>query len=60
MDILIGSVVCLFLLMLVVGAVSGRVRVQGCCSIADPRLDLRMRGAFEDPAEESTGLHTDR
>lgn len=60
MDILIGSVVCVFLLLLIVGAVTGRVRFKGCCSIADPRLDLRMRGAFEDPAEESTGLTADR
>jgi hypothetical protein len=38
-----------FTAFLVVGAVTGRVRVTNCCSIADPRHDARMRSAFEEP-----------
>jgi hypothetical protein len=35
-----------FLVFLVVGAVTGHVKLTSCCSIADPRCDLRMREAF--------------
>lgn len=45
---LIGGVVIVFLVLLVLGAITGRVRSRKCCSVADPRQDLRMRGAFED------------
>lgn len=27
------------------GALTGRVRAQGCCAVADPARDLRMRDA---------------
>ncbi|MGZ5385265.1 MAG: hypothetical protein ACXWH0_14960 [Acidimicrobiia bacterium] len=43
---LIAAVVLASLLALVVGAVTGRVRVQSCCTAADPAKDLRMRDAF--------------
>lgn len=36
-----------FVSLLVVGSLTGRVRVKPCCA-ADPRHDLRMRAAFED------------
>jgi hypothetical protein len=50
LEYVIGAVVIAFLVLLVVGAITGRVRSRSCCSIADPRQDLRMRGAFEDEA----------
>jgi hypothetical protein len=37
-----------FVAFLVVGALTGRVTMQSCCSVADPRRDLRMRAAFDD------------
>lgn len=37
-----------FVGLLVVGAITGRVQVTSCCSIADPIHDARMRAAFED------------
>jgi hypothetical protein len=42
---LLGSLLVLFLLALLVGAVTGRVKTTGCCA-ANPRRDLRMRDAF--------------
>jgi hypothetical protein len=47
---LIGGLVIAFLVVLVVGAVTGRIKSRSCCSVADPRQDLRMRGAFEGEA----------
>ncbi len=46
-EYLIGGLVIAFLVVLVLGAVTGRVKSRSCCSIADPRQDLRMRAAFE-------------
>jgi hypothetical protein len=48
LEYVIGGVVIAFLVVLVVGAVTGRVKSRSCCSIPDPRQDLRMRAAFED------------
>ena len=45
---LLGSVVALFVVMLVVGAMTGPVDLRSCCTVADPRRDARMRAAFED------------
>ena len=46
---LLGSIVVLFLVLLVYGGLTGRVRAQrGCCCSADPDKDLRMRGDEED------------
>lgn len=43
---LIGALVIAFLVFLVVGALTGRVRAQSCCSLtSDPATDLRMRGS---------------
>lgn len=50
MEWVIASPVVLFIVFLVVGAVTGRVRMKSCCAKADGRSDLRMRGAFEDTA----------
>ena len=46
MQFLIAAVVVAPVVVLVVGAVRGRVRVQPCCS--DPAHDGRMAAAFED------------
>lgn len=50
----LGSLAALFLVLAVVGALTGRVGVRSCCAVADPRRDARMRAAFEDdsPAPE--------
>ncbi len=45
---LLAGIVTLFLVALLVGGVTGRVRVRSCCTPADASRDLRMRGAFED------------
>ena len=45
-----AGLVVAVLALLVVGAVTGRVRTRSCCAPADPSRDLRMRGAFEDEA----------
>lgn len=47
-EYLIGGVVIAFLVALIVGGLTGRVRVRGCCSIADPSQDLRMRESKEE------------
>ena len=43
-----AGLVIAFLALLVLGAVTGRVRARSCCTPAEARRDLRMRGAFED------------
>lgn len=41
--------VVVFVVFLVVGSITGKVKMTSCCGIADPRCDARMREAF--PAE---------
>lgn len=55
MAIVLGSLVAAFAALLLIGALTGRVKVKSCCAVADPRKDLRMRAAFsaDDPAETS-------
>lgn len=48
MVVALGVAVALFTAVLLVGAVTGRVKVRSCCAVADPRRDLRMRAAFTD------------
>ena len=43
----LAALVALAVLLLVIGAVRGRVDVRPCCA-ADPRDDLRMRGAVDE------------
>jgi hypothetical protein len=45
MTYVIGGLVLAATLALAVGALTGRVRARSCCAVADPRRDLRMRGA---------------
>jgi hypothetical protein len=37
--------------MLLVGALLGRVQARTACAVADPRRDLRMRSAFDEGNE---------
>ena len=48
MQFVFGVPVLLFLVALVYGGLTGRVRLTSCCAVADPSRDLRMRAAFED------------
>jgi hypothetical protein len=43
MGYVIAGIALAFGAMLVVGAISGRVKAKNCCSIADPMQDLRMQ-----------------
>ena len=40
---LLGGAAAAFLVLLVVGGITGRVRTTDCCSIADPTRDARMQ-----------------
>lgn len=46
----IGGLAGLVLVVLLVGGLTGRVKLRSCCTVADPSNDLRMRAAFEDAA----------
>ena len=39
---LLGGIIVVFMVMLAVGALTGRVKARSCCSIADPNQDRRM------------------
>lgn len=39
---MLGSVVVLYAITLLIGVVSGRVKLKSCCTISDPERDLRM------------------
>lgn len=41
----LGAVLAVLTVVLLVGALTGRVRSRGCCAV-DPRQDLRMRAAW--------------
>lgn len=47
MAYVLGIVAGAFLVVLVLAAVTGRLRLGSCCAVADPSKDLRMRAAFE-------------
>ncbi len=48
-----GVPALIFLVVVVVGGLTGRIRLTSCCTVADPRRDLRMRAAYEDSDLES-------
>jgi hypothetical protein len=54
MQYVFGVPVLLFLVALVYGGLTGRVRMTSCCAVADPARDLRMRAAFEDDDDQSS------
>jgi hypothetical protein len=39
----IGGIVVLYMLIMLVGMVTGRVKVKSCCVVSDPSKDARMR-----------------
>jgi hypothetical protein len=43
-----------FVVLLVVGSITGNLKMKSCCRIADPRCDLLMRDAFPDGAYPSS------
>lgn len=47
MAYVLGIVAGVFLVVLVLAAVTGRLRLGSCCAVADPSKDLWMRAAFE-------------
>ena len=42
---LLGGAVVLFLVTLVFGAITHRVKLRSCCAVADPSRDLRMQAS---------------
>lgn len=52
MEIVLGILAVGFVVLLAFGAVTGRVRMNSCCAVADPRRDLRMRDAFADESSD--------
>ena len=40
---------------LVLATLTRRTQLRSCCSVADPRQDLRMRPAFEDEGDDTPG-----
>lgn len=60
MGYVIGAVVLAFGALLALGAITGRVRAQNCCSVADPMNDARMRPyLLADEAELRRAAATD-
>jgi hypothetical protein len=53
MVVVLGVIVTVFAALLVLGAVTGRVKLTSCCSVADPRRDLWMRDAYIDRTDVS-------
>lgn len=49
----LGIVAVAFVVLLAVGVLSRRVRLNSCCSMADPRHDARMRDAFLEERDET-------
>ena len=52
MPYVIAALAVGFLAFVVIGTLSGRIRMSACCAVADPSRDLRMRGAHDDPPAE--------
>ena len=54
----IGFLVLGFLVLLVVGGLTGRVKATSCCSVstADPRRDRRMAAAFDRPTDDCDAM----
>ena len=49
MEWIVGILVALFLLALIYGGVTGRIRSSsGCCAPVDPAQDRRMAAAYDD------------
>jgi hypothetical protein len=48
MRYLIAAPIIILMVLLAVGALTGRVRARNCCAPADPAADLRMRTVESD------------
>jgi hypothetical protein len=48
MTTVLAVAVIMFMVAAVAVLVTGRATLRSCCSVADPRRDSRMRGAFTD------------
>lgn len=46
-QIVLGLIVAAATIALAIGAITGRVKAQSCCSIGDPERDLRMASPSE-------------
>ena len=44
----LGGIVIAFLLVMVIGGLTGRVRAQSCCGVGTPDRDVRMRSVDAD------------
>lgn len=42
MKYVIGSLVAIFSTALILGMITGRIKVESCCAPSDPKRDLRM------------------
>ena len=47
LEMVLATLIAVPLVALVVGALTGRVRLRSCCATSDPSRDLRMRAAFD-------------
>ena len=47
MRYLLGGLVIAFILIMLIGGLTGRFRARSCCNVADPARDSRMRNVFE-------------
>ena len=43
MRYIIGGLVILYLVVMLVGMLTGRIKVKSCCVVSDPSKDARMR-----------------
>lgn len=48
MNYVLAALTAIAFALVLVGAITGRIKITNCCSIADPSKDLRMRAAYED------------
>lgn len=55
MPIVLAVIAILPAAVLLLGALSGRIRLTSCCSVADPSKDLRIRAAFDLPTAPQDG-----
>lgn len=60
MPIVLAVIAILPAAVLLLGALSGRIRLTSCCSVADPSNDLRMRAAFDPASSEEDPVIVDR
>jgi hypothetical protein len=58
MPIVLAVIAILPAAVILLGALSGRIRLTNCCSVADPSKDLRMRAAFDHPSVPQDGQST--